>query len=451
MSSQGSMHLKCGAVLAFCAVLAGWGQWAQGAEPQPAGAELYYQQTLRMLDQAQKDLPEITRKAEVAAKMYVESNDLRGIAVDGESALMSEFQSRAGGLSTVVGWWPLEKKAWKGLAFFFLREGKAQADANRIQLYTDRGYKTFLFGTAEMLDEARALNVQCVETVTIPAAPHNGILQGADGNWIVPTYETGTLCTVWPFFGEFIGACTRMGKMPPVFISIAAPGGMDRFKKLQNIKWLEDIGETTTPPQPVPAGQLGKEWIDITRQLLTKMHDTQLAQIRKAAAQGAKALGDGHRAFGILTGHCTAGLPTAPHDAGYIQTIPRAWGEQHKNPEKVKEKFELQAGDFVFVDGYNSTRNEENNYKIIDYARAQGAVCAFAFASHNADEVKAVGPNEVFIDTQWELGDVVVTVPGYDIKVLPASGLLSTALYEMINAEMADLLAAKTPSASSKP
>ena len=137
--------MKCELAMATVAVCVATGlgssRWATGAESPPSGAELYYQQTLRLLDQVQNDLTNITRTAEVAAGLYVENTNLLGIAVDGEPALMAEFQSRAGGLSTVVGWWPLEKKAWKGLAFYFLREGMAQADADRIKIYNDRGYK----------------------------------------------------------------------------------------------------------------------------------------------------------------------------------------------------------------------------------------------------------------------------------------------------------------------
>ena len=47
---------------------------------------------------------------------------------------------------------------------------------------------------------------------------------------------------------------------------------------------------------------------------------------------------------------------------------------------------------------------------------------------------------EIFIDQHWRFGDAVATVPGYDIKIFPTSGVIADAALWMVNAEMFALL-----------
>ena len=44
---------------------------------------------------------------------------------------------------------------------------------------------------------------------------------------------------------------------------------------------------------------------------------------------------------------------------------------------------------------------------------------------------------DINIDGCWAYGDAVVDVPGYDIRVLPPSGVVASAAYSMLMAEFA--------------
>ena len=39
---------------------------------------------------------------------------------------------------------------------------------------------------------------------------------------------------------------------------------------------------------------------------------------------------------------------------------------------------------------------------------------------------------DVFIDQHWELGDAAVAMPGYDVRILPPSGVAQLFIYELM-------------------
>jgi hypothetical protein len=53
-----------------------------------------------------------------------------------------------------------------------------------------------------------------------------------------------------------------------------------------------------------------------------------------------------------------------------------------------------------------------------------------------AKVVKAILPNEVWINERWAIGDAVVAFPGYDVKVFPISGVLDETIFWIINANI---------------
>ena len=55
----------------------------------------------------------------------------------------------------------------------------------------------------------------------------------------------------------------------------------------------------------------------------------------------------------------------------------------------------------------------------------------------------ALRKDRVVIDPYWSFGDGGVAVPGYDIRILPPSGVVQTACLWMVVGEMAQALAAQ--------
>jgi len=321
-----------------------------------------------------------------------------------------------------------------------LAEGATEADLERIAGYRRAGSQVFVFGAPALLDAARQRGLESDARITVPCAPTGGLFPGAtDGSWVVPTYELGAVATLWPWVGEFVAACTRRGKMPVMYQSYDVPGGRQRPERYEvpgfetdpaapgpYAKWHE------TAPPPVSAGQLGRAWLTAVRKRLEAIQRDELADIRAAARRAAQTRERGGQRYVIAIGHATGCLVGVPHDPGYFRDV-----------APLRPKVRLTADDFVLGVGYSSIFNEPTD-RFADAVRQAGAGAAWIAATYRPERVRTV-PGEVFIDAHWEEGDAAVTVPGYDIGILPPSGFLVSAVYFMINAEMYEQLAPRPP------
>ncbi len=74
-----------------------------------SGAEAYYAESVRLLQQVERNLPQITATAERAAGMYI-ADDRLGMGTDGQFAFFAEAQGRSGGIMTLAGFWPWERR-----------------------------------------------------------------------------------------------------------------------------------------------------------------------------------------------------------------------------------------------------------------------------------------------------------------------------------------------------
>ena len=99
---------------------------------------------------------------------------------------------------------------------------------------------------------------------------------------------------LWAWTGEFVAACTRLGRMPVLYQSYGLPGGPERGKKYQGKKFHDDLSI-----KPIPAGVLGREYLERIEQLLAKIGDTQLPKIIQAGAWWGRA----SSATVLVTGH----------------------------------------------------------------------------------------------------------------------------------------------------
>ncbi|MHB9106328.1 MAG: hypothetical protein ACYDCO_04665 [Armatimonadota bacterium] len=417
-------------------------QLSIGAFARPGGAELYYRETLRILDAVEKQMPVIQQTADQAAAIYVARDDL-GIGADGVEAFLAEPVGRSGGIMAMGGWWPIEKPQWKGVMLYCLREGMLADDLQRIAAYRERGSVIVLFGRPDLLEGALKAGVEPLAAVPVPADPRGGLFRAADGQWVVPTYEMAAMCTVWPWVGEFVAACTRRGKTPVMFQSVAVPTGYARIEQY-TLKEFTTGAYAKWHDESVPAvraGKLGKEWLRMARKRLGLLHRRELAHIRLAAERAAQARQAGKRLFVFRDGHGQACLWGVPHDPGYFIMVPGDW-QSWIAVDNPNARYPLQPGDFVLSVGYHSIFNDEQWHFFADHLRKGRASTAWIAASYKPEAIRTL-PGEIFIDAQWEYGDADVTLPGYDVKILPTSGILGSAAYLMILAEVHQRLSEK--------
>lgn len=388
---------------------------AQRTPLPPKGAEFYYQETFRILDALKKDMPHISKTAEAAAALYVNggADGEYGIGTDGDPVFIWEATSRAGGIAQLSKWNinPKDGPIKRGIILYCLLEGEQTAQHKTIAEWSKGGSHVIVFGRADLLQQLREAAVPVADTVTVPAAEHGGCFQAADGQWLLPTDQFAEISALWTWTGEFVAACTRLGKMPTMLKSIMVPGGKEWLEKHIKIKFHEE------KPKAVKAGKLGNAWLKVSRKFLTAIHKKEMSHLQQVVTEAMAAQKAGHKLYVKAEGHGAGMVPAAPHDAKIFTP--------------VAKDTSFKEGDFFLGMGYKDIFPD-----IAKQARDAKAGLAWSTATFQQETLAAILPGETLIDQQWSFGDAEVTVPGYSFKVFPVSGILNIAIYEMINAEM---------------
>jgi hypothetical protein len=401
---------------------------SHGLAMEPAvGGEGYFQWLWGCLDGIERDLPAITRSAEDAAAAYIK--DGSGIGAWGQPALVGEFTGRAGGLMRTSRTRDIERADWKGVVLFFPREETLAGDLAEAKELC-KGRMVIGFGGSAVQKAAQDAGVEWGAFIENHAAPGGGLFPAEGGTTVVPTDPTADTVALWTWTGEFVGALTRLGKMPVIAQSIMVPGAEERARKYQRLKFHDQA------PARVEAGVLGHEYLVELRKCLTAVHDQEMVNIRKVAELAAAKLREGRGVHIFAHGHAIRYLIGIPHDPGFFHQVNRGLFELKDDPG-------IAGGDFVFCLGYDRIFQGWYFEDATARMRAAGAVMAWSMAQYNQDPdtgPSAVPKDEILVGQHWELGDAVATVPGYDVRILPPSGVIAEAILYMTQAEMLAIL-----------
>ncbi len=228
-----------------------------------------------------------------------------------------------------------------------------------------------------------------------------------------PIDTVANVADLWTWTGEFVAACTRLGKMPVLYQSYGLPGGPERGKKYQGKKFHEDL-----TVNPIPAGQLGRQYLEQVSRMLARLSETQMPRILEAAHWWRQA----SSSTTLVTGHM---FPRHAQDRralalSGLAAVP-AWED--------KDLLEVShVSGFVLYLGYQFAPG-----KLIDQAKAMGVRLVYSTVQP-AQPAEPAG-NILYIDPAWPLADGCVAVPGYDVPILPASGIMQAGIYWTIASE----------------
>jgi uncharacterized phosphosugar-binding protein len=302
---------------------------------------------------------------------------------------------------------------------------------------------TVLIGSVDRQPEddlalVRALRQKQVTTVVFGSPDATGLPQQADyfiNNFatakesvlrlsgrdeaVCPIAPVMNVANLWAFTAELVAALTRRQVMPTMFQSVMVPGARER-----NAKYLPTPFHTDLKVDPVAPGVLGRQYLAALRQEITGLQKTQRNALRAAGAKVAQARAAGHTAYAVLVGHYPPAEIGRPGDPGLFRPA-----EAKGQPEEPLAG--IQAGDVVFYVGYTWLPEP-----LLRGAKEAKATTICAIARGEGWEVSP-GLVDVFIDPQWRLGDAAVEVPGYDVRVLPPSGVIQPILYWCVVAEAA--------------
>ena len=414
----------CGACLGFDRI----SEKSQSAGDSRCGsAEAYYQWLQGCLDGIEKDLPHITESAEAAARLHVQEG--YGIVALGDPGFVTEISGRSGGLMTLHAADRSRGPGSKSIVLLAPRDDALEKDLLAAAAHLKNGNMVVVFVRRSVLEHALGEGYEFSSAIENHAAEHGGLYPGPDGTWVVPTDTTANIAAGWTWTGEFVAACTRLGKMPTMYQGFAVPGGPERAQTLRNKKFHDFT------PEKVPQGRLGGAFLGELRKDLAAFHEHEMDKVRKLADLAVKTQKEGRGVYVFAHSHALVFDVGCAHDPGYFKQINKDWFT-------TRPDIELKAGDLVFGLGFDTIFRGKEWSNFDDKARKAGATLVWSITDYKKEEIQAIPPGEMLIDQHWDFGDAVVEVPGYDIKILPTSGVIVEQIMWGLNAEVHGLLCA---------
>jgi hypothetical protein len=339
-----------------------------------AGAEDYIACLQGTIIQSRAHLPALTQSAERAASEFLSGGNLwaAGRQVD----FIAEACQRAGGLMALA---PLAD----------------HVPANHdVILYAVPG--SLDDNDRKILEEWRGKGAMVI-TFSSPA----GLFQRD-----FPVDTVMNVVELWTWTGEFAAACTRSGKMPVFYQSYGLPGGYERAKKYQGKRFHDDLSI-----RPIAAGILGNEYVDQIQHMLARIQETEMPRIDRAAGWWSKA----KSATVMVTGHMFPAHgqdPRTSHGGSFVRVPAR----------EDKALLGANPPEFVFYLGYQFAPQ-----KLLDEAKITGV--KLVYTDVQPGQPAEPSENILYIAPGWPLTDGCVKAPGYDVPILPASGVVQAAIY----------------------
>jgi len=424
---------RWGLLLLLVLVLALYGHGALRAAaqqgPRKSPAERYIEFAIAACDAVEADIPRLTRVGEVMARRSVNGGMIR--ALSGSHPLTSELTGRAGGMihMGVRGRW--QEGRDDSAANDMVMAGFGQQPETRVldqlRRRKQRGCYIVGFGPAHALKpEDLAL---CDEFFD----------NGVEDEWLADL-RGGVLIDVlnaWALTAEHVGALTRLGKMPPMYISTLCEEGPAWAEKYRGRMQFHD--DIVVPP--VPPGELARRYVAAIRELLVKLRDNELADLRRAAELISAELAQGRKTPVLYIGHMCPHYVGKGKDGVWAEGLFMYWG----NPAAL-DRFREQArpGTLVFRLGYLGLHRD-----LASLYSETGLRVILATGENTRPEWQ---PDDEFlqglaveIDMGYKMGDAAVTIEGYPIRVFPPSGVLQLVTYEAVNAEVLSRVPAPAP------
>ena len=245
-----------------------------------------------------------------------------------------------------------------------------------------------------------------------------------------PLISLQNLVVLWTFTGEIVAALTRIGQMPAMYQSVLVAGARDRNAQFAGSRFHQTHQVPAMPPR-----QVGGDYLDAIGAILRALIEEEARAIERVGAVCAQVLNDGRVIHAGMISHFPVHQHGAPGDPLYMRRLERLDGE---SPSVAELERELQLGDLFFFLGYY--RRPTQAYQV---ARRAGARIVEVITGDGLD---GQPPPDYVIRPKWPFGDAVTRVLGYDVEILPSSGIVQAAVYWAVVAAIWQALAERAAS-----
>ena len=219
--------------------------------------------------------------------------------------------------------------------------------------------------------------------------------------------SVSNVIALWAWTGEFVTACVEQGKMPCMYESYGMPGGCERADVLR-AKGEPRFHEVTNVT-PESAAGLGERYLEAVGNALAMTWERNQEAFDHAAMLIRQAHEGGHVAYVFHVGHM---FPTEFQVLQNPEWFRSVGPEDKPKPEDVAIMIEYQGFPWRQTD---------------DIAKV-GSPCIVT-CSHLPPAEFTQNPRNVYINPCWEIYDAGVILNGYDVRMLPISGVMQSAIY----------------------
>ena len=217
----------------------------------------------------------------------------------------------------------------------------------------------------------------------------------------------------WVFSAEVISALTRKGMMPVMYETIGAYGGNGRIVLYKNgeIPFHTDI-----TVQPVPSGHISEGYIHTICAMLARVEREEYEKLKTLGRWAREAHSEGKTLYMYSMGHLFPDEVEASEIGSAFTS--GVWNAGFRHPTPAHEFLE---GDLVVHIGYQHPPQDL-------LRKARDARARVGYVSLYPDRDYTQDPGVIWIDPMWPWSDACVPIEGYDVSVLPASGLVNGAI-----------------------
>jgi uncharacterized phosphosugar-binding protein len=360
----------------------------------------------------ENQLDNIVNIADKASELMIQGGELYGTS--DEVGFVNELNARSGGLMNIKPA-PDPSEIKKGDVIFAATLDLDPKDQEKkLQGFRDAGAYVILIGSrdASVIGTADSFIDTGLSSGTAPMVPQNG-------KNICPAGGILNITALWLLTAEYAAACTRRGKMHIFWQSACLPDGKKRNTKYKG-RYFHTPAEFSIPA--IPPEILGRSYLDNLHRCFSGLSRSEIDKFREAGSKAAETIKWGGTVWCEAIGHHMPSQRGIPGDPEILTMV---------FPEQGEGGITLKNGDLYIYNGYY-IYPEEN------LTRAREAEIDSVWIT-GGREIQKISPfsKEIHIDAYWRYADASLFIPNYDVKIVPASGVVMTTTLWMMTAETA--------------
>ena len=224
----------------------------------------------------------------------------------------------------------------------------------------------------------------------------------------------GQIILGWLFTGELIAALTRLSRMPVIYQSIGMYEGLRRMETYREGQVAFHADRTVPAVEP---GVLPARFIETVHDMLKRVEKQKRVKLDRAGAWARASLAAGGKLYLYAMGHGVPREAAGTAIGGVFTTgVWNAGFLTHPRPDHV-----FGPADFVAHVGYQHPPDDL-------FRRARPAGAKVLYVCLRPDREVAGDDGVIWIDPMWDWADACVPLDGYDVPILPASGIVNAAI-----------------------